>query len=322
MGPMISGEEDNNNTAVNSAAEDNSESMAKRLVEAVKNDDLASLKELLGKGANPDTKNDYGEPALHLVRSRRAAQLLLDARADVNAPDEIGERALHKLARYGPATAVELLVASGADSSAEDDYSKTPLHCAATSDEGGEEGPEAIYHILEAGADPDVSDDDNRTPLHEAVRYMDPRGAQALLKAGADPNTRIREEGYAPVHLALSPAVVKFLSESGADLDARDYNGMTALCELAAYSGREHLDVMRALLENGADPNQANNDGQTPLHLVAENSNSDGVSDITELLIAYDADPTRTDGTSAERTPLEIAKLHGNEPVVTVLQSA
>lgn len=63
-----------------------------------------------------------------------------------------------------------------------------------------------------------------------------------------------------------------------ADLNARNEHGMTALMR-AAYHGRTQM--VRALLEHGADPNVARNDNFTALSLAA----FFGHSEIVELLV-------------------------------------
>ena len=59
---------------------------------------------------------------------------------------------------------------------------------------------------------------------------------------------------------------VKALIEAGADLNAKENDGWTAL-HLAARNGK--LDCVKALIEAGADLNAQKNDGSTALHLAA-----------------------------------------------------
>ena len=80
------------------------------------------------------------------------------------------------------------------------------------------------------------------------------------------------------------PDLAEILLRYGADPDARDYNGRTALV-FAVITGDEILDV---LLENGADPNVPDNEGRTPLMLAAVDGTSD--SEIAEKLITHGAD--------------------------------
>jgi ankyrin repeat protein len=62
--------------------------------------------------------------------------------------------------------------------------------------------------------------------------------------------------------------MVRFLVENGADLDARIYDGRTAL-NMAATSGR--TAVVDCLLGVGCDPDEAGS-GHTPLMVAADNN--------------------------------------------------
>lgn len=53
--------------------------------------------------------------------------------------------------------------------------------------------------------------------------------------------------------------------------------------------GFQHA-LARALLEDGADPNAVDGDGNTALHWAAEN----GATEVARVLIEYGADVTRT----------------------------
>jgi hypothetical protein len=69
---------------------------------------------------------------------------------------------------------------------------------------------------------------------------------QAMLVLGADINVRDRgmNRGATPLHLAVYnsfPEVVRFLIDQGADLDARDAGGLTPL-ECAQETARNDLD--------------------------------------------------------------------------------
>ncbi|MHC4157771.1 MAG: ankyrin repeat domain-containing protein [Planctomycetota bacterium] len=78
-------------------------------------------------------------------------------------------------------------------------------------------------------------------------------------------------------------ADVKRMLENGADIDSRDYEGMTPL-HLVAFLGHER--TARLLIHRGADVNAMNDKGETALHLAAEG----GWLEIIKLLLEAGAD--------------------------------
>jgi hypothetical protein len=88
---------------------------------------------------------------------------------------------------------------------------------------------------------------------------------------------------------------VESILASGADINASNAHGMTALMRAAA-SGR--IRMVRVLLKHGADPNTLRNDKFTPLMLAA----FFGHQEIVQILVEHGAntDATTRSGTSAQ----------------------
>lgn len=135
--------------------------------------------------------------------------------------------------------------------------------------------PRAVRLLLEFGADANKPDEDYGSPLHSACwqgegnngRESDvvEETVQVLIDAGADPNLLSR--GSRPLHEAVggdwgSPASVRVLLRHGADVNALDECGHTALM-IAAQQGE--LECVRLLLEAGADRARKDMDGKTAL---------------------------------------------------------
>ena len=119
--------------------------------------------------------------------------------------------------------------------------------------------------------------------------------------------------------LPMLLAVVEYLRTAGrlATIDTLQGSGMTALM-LACLSGR--TDVVKLLLEEGADVDKATADGWTPLIIACRN----GHTDVVKVLVKEGADVDRAtaDGSEEELggcTPLIIAIKVGKAEVVKVL---
>ena len=105
------------------------------------------------------------------------------------------------------------------------------------------------------------------TPLHQAVRDGQTETALALVSAGADIHAR-DENGIAPLHEAAGKGnteVALALVSAGADIDARAINGMTPLYAAASMGNTE---VALALFSAGADIHARTDNGSTPLHVA------------------------------------------------------
>lgn len=122
------------------------------------------------------------------------AELLLSAKADVNAKNSDGVTALHVSARYGNRSVAEALVANGADVNAKDNSGRTPLHSAVSSNgllisSGPGTGlqKEVAELLLAKGADVNARDSDGETPLRIAAGFLEiDRTANPRLKDMVD----------------------------------------------------------------------------------------------------------------------------------------
>jgi ankyrin repeat protein len=124
------------------------------------------------------------------------------------------------------------------------------------------------------------------TPLHLAAAGYRVEIARLLLKAGADPNAAKNHRRGRPLHYAADgftagPAwnprrqvkTLECLLDAGAEIDAQDKNGATALHR--AVRTRAPAAV-RYLLERGSDPTVRNLPGSTAFHLAVQNTGHGG----------------------------------------------
>jgi len=89
-------------------------------------------------------------------------------------------------------------------------------------------------------------------------------------------------------HNLLFLDMLKLLIENGADIHQKDFAGQTALHRAALTPKGETSGLIKYLIAKGADINAKDNDGNTPLHVAYAAKNDDTVN----LLINSGADTT------------------------------
>jgi ankyrin repeat protein len=131
-----------------------------------------------------------------------------------------------------------------------------------------------VQSLLDKGVDVNSRQDDHRTPLHLAAYYGELKVARVLIEHKADVDSRDKE-GKTPLYLLLEVGshddddirdLARFLLEHRTDINIRTTNEWTLLHEAAC---KWKLEIVRLLLDCGANPNVENDEGDTPLHLVS-----------------------------------------------------
>ena len=138
--------------------------------------------------------------------------------------------------------------------------------------------------------------------LSKQQRQLNDAVTQAVTKDPSRINTPF-ENGEPPLHVALNnnlPALFIWLLARGADPNARDLRGATALHVAVIFDMRDQA-ATEALLNHGADVNAKANNGDTPLHVAAFLSRPAGAA----TLLKAGADPNARDNLG--ETPLHKA---------------
>ncbi|CAK8990518.1 unnamed protein product [Durusdinium trenchii] len=152
--------------------------------------------------------------------------------------------------------------------------------------------------------------------LDRGCRENNVRAVESLLQKPYDPNWRGGAFNATPIHIAANRGhleVVRLLLEAGADKDAVRTDGATALF-IAAKNG--HLEVVRLMLEAGADKDAVQTEGPTALFIAAQKGHFQAV----QLLLEAGADKDAVHGKRA--TALYIAAQEGYLEVVRLLLEA
>lgn len=117
------------------------------------------------------------------------------------------------------------------------------------------------------------TDEHKFQPIHLLDMYFDPEILKLLLSNGADINAK-NDDGITLLHIIADPEAVSVIVANGGDIEARDTNGRTPLIE-QADNQQNGTDVVVALLASGANANAKDFDDQTALSLAQQTSNQD-----------------------------------------------
>ena len=122
--------------------------------------------------------------------------------------------------------------------------------------------------LKEFGCDIHVLDDDNETPIWWAIDSLNYAVVDYLLEQGAVLDA-MNKDGLYPLHeLAFYESVdeIDFLLSRGVPVDQKTRYGWTAF-HFAAM--RANLELINFLVKQGANINEQDNKGFTPLHVTA-----------------------------------------------------
>jgi ankyrin repeat protein len=172
-----------------------------QLADAAMAGDSATVRELLAEDTSLAAQyTEEGWTALHLAATPEVVGMLLDAGADIEAPNR------HKFAGPG----------------------NKPLHGATYLNR-----PKVVRHLLERGANPSSRDNNGLTALHLAVGNGWVECAHGLLEGGADANARSNREGLPQQWQGVTPLGVVSVAEGtrddGSEVPAEDYAAIREL---------------------------------------------------------------------------------------------
>uniref|UniRef100_A0A673A0B6 Euchromatic histone-lysine N-methyltransferase 2 n=1 Tax=Sphaeramia orbicularis TaxID=375764 RepID=A0A673A0B6_9TELE len=211
-------------------------------------------------------------------------------------------RQLYPAAKQGEVQRVLLMLMEGIDPTYQPDSQnrRSALHAAA------QRGLlEVCYMLVQAGAQLDAQDKEMRTPLLEAIINNHLEVARYLVQSGACVY-HVEEDGYTGLHHAAKLGnleIVTLLLETGqVDVNAQDSGGWTPIIWAAEH---KHVDVIKALLNRGANVTVKDKELNVCLHWAAYAGNVD----IAELVL--NAGCSLSSVNMHGDTPLHIAAREG-----------
>ena len=311
---------------------------------AAENGSATMLERLLAAGASPDAALTNGEtPLMTAARTgvTAAAATLVAHGADVHLTEGLaGQTALMWAAAAGEAEIVELLIAAGADVSRRSNVVEIPAGRRGPARATGGFTPllfaaragdvDTARALVAAGVDVDEAAADGATPLIVATVRGHVPLAIWLLEQGADPNAN--RERFTALHRAAGSWATELTGNGPSGVATeRDAEWLGA----AGVPREGRVELVRALLEHGADPNVPlvegvpkvgysnarifgwHDTGATPFWLAARSV----FLDVMRVLVEYGADPSlglsKPEGYVA--TPLVPPPAEGTSPLMAAM---
>lgn len=290
------------------------------LREAIETRDLLRLRQLLRDGANPNQQEGQGQTLLTWAIGAAGVpfiRALIDAGADPSRTNAAGEDALERAVAVRRKNLFDLVAPHFPPARVAEAAKRLPFFRKPHAEPSAKrkDPSEVLERILKrAQADPRIGQ------LVVAAGKGEVKTVQQLLEDGADPDAPAPhpEMIESPVWAALfarEATVLKILADAGADLNAGWPH--TPLDVTANWS---HLELMRVLIDGGADVNLPNSSHETPLLRAVLK----GTPPIVAELLRMGADPNlvpkklRYDIVS-NYSPLEYAAMVGNKAILDLL---
>ena len=328
---------------------------------AIRWDMLRLARILVENGADTNAENYHGMTSLHFLATSKVkdqgdildlAMLLLKHGAEVNRRNKVNEIPLHLAIRRDQFKFAGILLEHGTDANLENNNGETPLRILSESrtyDEGdftnharlllskngvgvarGDGEKKALllrgigkgkHTFIEIIIDLNADAQSNVSPFQiSALLLFHGATLNTRQKNGGEPEsslcTEVEGEYYIQSYRVSTQQSVAHIP----DVNVQDENDLTPL-HLASFYG--WVEMVRALLDHGANVHSEDRLDRTPLHLVAKGTGRDighGDSDdigVAKVLLEHGADSNAQD--KHQNTPLHLALYYGNVEIVRVL---
>ena len=282
----------------------------------------ANLARLIQENTDLSHQKDQCEEMLRTAASFGQIEvvrvLIEDQKLDVNVTDKItGKTALHHAAGTDQLGVVQVLIDHGADLNKMDRQGRTAIHHSVQGKD-----VRCLEFFVHRDVDTSFRDAEGMTVWHHAAQEANVRALKVLLKgpiisvstiglkhyderthllcasardvdivpSGGHCLTDTASDGSSLLHYAArsgSLEVVKFLLERMVDPLAVTHDGSSAIHKAIQSKSQELANIVRLLIERGADSNRPRNDGCTPLDdLVREIREDTGSSSQIDCLFA------------------------------------
>lgn len=252
------------------------------LVYAMIFQDVLLLEKLRIKGADPKNIDCEARSCLHWMATQgfgldwndNIADWFLAHGADINARTIMEQTALSFAAQYNLPEVVKYLLAHSANPDIPQNQGAYPWHLAAYL--GSLDALKVLRPIM-TDIDVQATNEAHATALWYAASQGKVESVKYLESHGADPNCATADTGRTALQAAvvkLDVSTVEFLCKNPrVEKNKPDKSGASALYYSLGYAGTHNIAITKLLLQNGADPNQPMDDGDTPMHMAAYRAN-------------------------------------------------
>ncbi|KAK6532281.1 hypothetical protein TWF281_006472 [Arthrobotrys megalospora] len=283
---------------------------------AVQKNQYEAARTLIELGASVNGKNVHGwssleEAAFVSDNAVEMVKLLLDNGADIESYDTDGVSILNRAVIAGNKEVVRELMGRGARIDTKNKLGENVLHHCARFGR-----PEMLKWFIEAGMASEIDALDQGKgvpPLYFAVDEGRPLLVKALIKHGANVNIKSREGLWTPLRQSVRKGyleITEILLNAGADPNAADNEGITCFhgCWVTGS-----VSLASLLLDHGADINAKRNDQFTMLHYAC----FEGRNDLAEFLVKNGAN--MEDETKEGYSPLQLTILRNHWGIAEML---
>jgi len=292
----------------------NAQPPSSNIFEAVKNNNIKEVKSLLEQKVDPNSVDEDGDHLLMyaaLYSSPDCMQLLIENGSNVNAKNKLDETALmwsvHDLAK------MKLLLEHGADVNAKAKTGNTPLLIASI----GHGKYDAVKLLIDKGADVLAVNNRKENAVVRASLFGDTATVSLLLSKGLDINAFTLDSTTALINAILNankPVIFQLL-ERDADADVLSFFGLTPLSFAVIFTDAE---AVKAILKKTKKVNAMDTGGNTVLMYAGYNEHDD--VEMIQALLDNGADVNIKARNGA--TALSWASKKGNTATVALLKKA
>jgi ankyrin repeat protein len=250
---------------------------------AARDADLAMAKLLLQRGAKAHVKDhSLVTPLMHAAYGGHTEIVRVLLKQN---PDQIEKNEALLEAAHG-GSAVVIIEEPNKDHPGRDSISRERILSEASSP-----WVETVKLVLDSGADIEAKDEYRGPPLVDAAAYAQTDVVLLLLQKGANLHARDKYGNTALIAASCECAVatmndaydvVKVLLDRGSDVNARSNSGTTALMNAAGGFGGSA--IVKLLLDHGADPRARDSEGRTALKYAMQENREDKVSLLKQAL--------------------------------------